>query len=159
MRAPVTCLMTALSFAAFVGSAASAQHAAPCDWHADARGIVEPWEDHIRSFANGAVRVALIDTVEPAAGALHLLVLTPPYTAGMGERHCWVVGWDQGIGFVSLDFAGMVPGYDPARGLSLVLPARFYDPALEFSNIGLLEVVINQATGEVTAGFTVTGLD
>lgn len=151
-----TCLA---ALAALAPHIASAQHVSLCEWRADSRNIIEPWEDHIRSFANGAVRVAMMDFIEPAAGALHVMVLTPPYTAGPGERHCWIIGRDEGIGFVTLGFANMVPGYDPVTGLSLTMSARFYDPALDFTNIGLLNIVINQATGEVAADFTVTGGD
>lgn len=138
---------------------ATAQHVTHCEWQADARSIVEPWENHIQSYANGEVRVALMDLLDPAAGSLHILVLTPPYTAGIGERHCHIVGWSEGVGFVTIDFAGVAPTYDPATGLGLAFPVRFYDPELDFSNIGLLSLTINQATGNVTADFTVTGQD
>ena len=43
----------------------SAQEAQPCDWPARADALVEPWEDHISSFANGAVRLALSPTHAP----------------------------------------------------------------------------------------------
>ena len=134
----------------------AAQNVAPCEGDADVQSLVEPWEDHIRSYANGAVRLALLDTIEPATGSLRILVLTPPYRDD-GNRHCFVVGWTENQGFVTLDFAGLTPTYDPVTGLAVGVQARFFDEALNFSNIGILDVVINQATGEVRAGFTVTG--
>lgn len=159
-----------MRFSTFAGSAAltsltalatpaAAQHVAQCDWQADARGIVEPWEDYTRSFANGAVRVALLDTVEPAAGALHILVLTPPYDDKTGDRTCAVVGWSEGIGFATVNFTEMAPAYDPSVGLVLAMGARFFDPELDFSNIGVLYVGINQSTGNVTASYEITGQD
>ena len=84
---------------------AAAQEAVPCDWAARADGIVEPWEDNTATFANGAVRLALIDTVEPAAGAFHLLILSPPL-GELGERQCRTLGIG-GMGFAGLDFASL----------------------------------------------------
>ncbi len=146
------------AFATLIPIAATAQHVAPCGDDADVQTLVEPWEDHIRSYANGAVRVALIDSIEPFTGSLRILVLTPPYKDD-GNRHCAIVGWNEAQGFVTLDFGGLTPTYDPVTGLALGIQARFYDEALDFTNIGILDVVINQGTGEVRAGFTVTGLD
>ena len=55
-----------VSMTCMVASASSAQTAFPCDWQARADAIVEPWEENSKTFANGAVRVALLDTIEPA---------------------------------------------------------------------------------------------
>ena len=145
--------------ALFVPVGAGAQTVTGCDGRASPENIPEPWDETTRSFANGKVRVALVDTGSPAAGPFYLLVLLPSAIAGEGDRDCVLVGWTRSAGFVSLDFAGMEPSYDPATGLSLGLAARFYDAALDFSNVGILDVVINQTSGEVRAGFTVTGRD
>ncbi|WP_341368285.1 hypothetical protein [Yoonia sp. BS5-3] len=56
---------------------AAAQEAIPCDWQASAQHLVEPWEENSRTFANGDVRVAALDTIEPAAGFAYLMVLSP----------------------------------------------------------------------------------
>ena len=48
-------------------SPAQAQEAVWCDWPARADAIVEPWSQNTRTFANGDVRLALLDTIEPAA--------------------------------------------------------------------------------------------
>jgi hypothetical protein len=98
----------------------------PCDWRASSAALVEPWEDNSRSFANGAIRVALLDTVEPAAAAFHLLILTPPYTA-LGERQCHVISAAEDMGYLSLDFAALNADYDPATGLTLDLPGERYE--------------------------------
>ena len=129
---------------------AAGQTVTPCGDRADSRHIIEPWEDHTRTFAEGAVRLTVLDLVDPAAGPIHLMVLTPPYT---------VAGWAPGLGFASLGFGGMIPTYDPTTGLTLAMPARFYDPALEFSNIGVLQVTIDQSSGGVAAAFSITGSD
>ena len=46
---------------------ASAQSVEDCDWRASAQALIEPWEDNTRTFANGDVRLAVTDTIEPAA--------------------------------------------------------------------------------------------
>ena len=126
---------------------AAAQEAVPCDWAARADGIVEPWEDTTATFANGAVRLALIDTVEPAAGAFHLLILSPPL-GELGERQCRTLGIG-GMGFAGLDFASLQAVYDPARGLIFTLAATQYDGA-DFRP-ATLEFSLNQATGVIRA--------
>ncbi len=145
--------------AGLAAAPATGQTVTPCTTEADARHIVEPWEDHIRSYANGAVRIALTDTGDLTAGALRVLVLTPPYDGPNGARYCHVIGWTEDVGFATLRFGDMIPTYDPATGLTLAVPARFYDPALDMSNTGLLQIRVNQATGDVLAAFLVTGGD
>lgn len=142
--------------ATLVAAPASAQSVTPCTTEADARHIVEPWEDHIRSFANGAVRIAMLDSGDLSAGSLRVLVLTPPYDGPDGARYCHLIGWTEEVGFATLRFGSMIPTYDPSTGLSLAVPARFYDPDLDISNAGLLQITVNQATGEVIADFVVT---
>jgi hypothetical protein len=141
---PVLALLFAL-----LPLAAPAQSIEPCDWRAGADGIPEPWADHTRSFANGEVRVALIDRIEPAAGAFYLLILHPPRMA-LGERRCTLVGFDRGMGYAGLYFDELTAAYDPARGLTLSVPGRLYLPEEEFSNALIVHAIINQATGEVT---------
>ncbi|KMW60549.1 hypothetical protein AIOL_000711 [Candidatus Rhodobacter oscarellae] len=42
-----------------------------CDaYQASALALPEPWEAHTRTYSNGAIRVALLDLIEPAAGAI-----------------------------------------------------------------------------------------
>ena len=118
----------------------------PCDWQASAASLVEPWEDNTRTFSNGQTRLALLDTIEPAAGAFYLLILSPPY-AELGERQCRVVGLN-GAGFSGLSFEQMQAGYDPAQGLEFLLPAQIFDGE-SFAD-HMLRVTLNQNTGQIT---------
>ena len=145
--------MTPRLFVLLLGLAAApvaAQSVDLCDWQASAQALVEPWEDNTRTFANGAVRIAALDTTEPANASAYLLLLSPPRTL-LGERQCRVVGWTEGLGFTALSFADLKADYDPARGLILTVPTRIYDPALDFSNAAVLTVVLNQSTGAIDA--------
>lgn len=125
---------------------AAAQDVFDCDWQASARNIPEPWEAHSRSFSNGQTRLALLDTIEPAAGAFWLLVLSPPYSE-LGDRQCRVVG-HAGMGFSGLDFARLKAGYDPARGLTFTLPGQIFEDG-GFAAV-TVSVTLNQATGAIT---------
>ena len=135
----------------FCGSAtlAGAQTAFPCDWQARADSIVEPWEDNSATFANGAVRVALLDTIEPAAAAFYLLVMHPPIDE-VGGRTCTVVGLDDGLGYAGIAFSELEADYDPATGLIFNVPAIIYLPEQSFQNSALLTIAVNQSSGEVS---------
>lgn len=136
-------LLTALPAAAQTVSDA-------CDWRASPVNIAEPWEAHSRSFANGAIRIALLDTEEPACCAFHLLVLSPPGSdEGPGWRQCHIVtDTAEGQGFMTIDFPAITASYDPARGLRLDVPFRRYSDDGR-GQPGSLAVRINQATGSV----------
>jgi len=128
---------------------ASAQSVGPCDLKASARAIVEPWSEHSATYANGAVRLAVLDTVEPAAAAFHLLVLSPPYSE-LGERYCRVVSFEDGLGFTAVYFDEITAGYDPATGLTFALPVVTGDPTSLSTNNAVLQIVLNQSTGLMT---------
>lgn len=119
-------------------------------FEASSENIVEPWEENTRTFANGAVRIAVLDTAEPAAAAFHLLILSPPYDE-LGLRQCRVVSFRDGMGYGSMSLEGLDAGYDPATGLTLELPISVYNPETALFDQGALFVTINQATGAVTA--------
>ena len=144
-------MKTTLS-AALIGlaSGASAQAVLPCDWQASAANIAEPWEENTRTFANGAVRVAVLDTVEPAAGALHVLLLSPPF-GELGERQCRVIAIDEGIGFSGLRFDTLVARYDPTVGLMFQMPVQRYSNDSDVFEEVTLSFTLNQATGEIRA--------
>ena len=125
---------------------AAAQEAVPCDWAARADGIVEPWEENTATFANGAVRLALLDTVEPAAGAFHILILSPPRNE-LGERQCRTLGLNAGMGFAGLDFSTLEASYDPARGLMFTVAATRFDGVVYTPAV--LEFSLDQSTGEI----------
>ena len=141
--------LISLMISGFLAAPAAAQTALPCDWQARADAIVEPWDDNTATFANGAVRVALLDVIEPAAGAFYLLILHPPYDE-LGSRVCTVVGLDESIGYANIDFNGLEARYDPARGLTFEVPATIYLPEQSFQNPALVSITVNQATGAVT---------
>jgi len=131
-----------------LATAATAQQAIPCDWVARADTIVEPWEQNTRLFANGDVRLALLDTIEPAAGGLHILILSPPYSE-MGDRQCMTLGMTEGVGFSDVDFNSLEAGYDPSVGLIFDMDVRFFN-GNDF-HPGRLRFTLNQATGGITS--------
>lgn len=116
----------------------------PCDWQARADAIVEPWEANTRTFSNGKTRLALLDTIEPAAGWAWLLVLSPPNDE-LGGRQCRVVGLN-GMGFAGMDFAQLASGYDPSVGLTFAVPVQVMAPDGRMW-WQTLSVTLNQATG------------
>jgi hypothetical protein len=140
------------SFATLNADPVLAQSVGECDWRAEAGNIAEPWEDNTLTFANGAVRIALIDVGEPAAGGFHLLVLSPPY-GELGERQCRVISTDDGIGLPGLKVGETEAAYDPATGLTLRVPLARYD--LNTGSVydgSVLRLTINQSTGDIVTG-------
>ena len=134
----------------FLVNHAAAQAVTDCNrWQANLQNLAEPWEENTRQFANGAVRISLIDTIEPAVAAFHLAILSPPYSE-LGDRQCRMVSLDDsGFGFSGVIFNEMTAGYDPATGLGLDLPIILYMPqTADFQRVGL-GLTINQATGEI----------
>lgn len=126
--------------------AATAQDVVDCDWQARADNIAEPWDENTALFANGAVRLAKLDTVEPAMGGYHMLVISPPFDE-LGFRQCKVITWEQTIGFAGLDFPSLDANYDPARGLVFTIPARV--AAGDEITDATLTFALNQSTGEI----------
>ena len=114
-----------------------------CDWRATTSYIAEPWHENSVSFGNGSTRVALIDTVEPAASAYGLLILSPPYSE-MGERQCRVLH-----GFSAISMEGLSSDYDPSIGLQLTMTGQVYlEDEGQFAS-AQVDLVINQGTGEI----------
>ncbi|WP_108858278.1 hypothetical protein [Aliiroseovarius pelagivivens] len=142
MRALIACLPL------LFGTPALAQSVSECDWRAGAAVIAEPWPDNTRTYSNGKVRLAVLDTIEPAAAAFHLLVLSPPYSE-VGDRQCRVVSLDGALGFSGMDISKIESDYDPARGLMFTLPAGLYNPETGGSNWRQLSITLNQATGQI----------
>ena len=133
---------------------AMAQSVGDCTDIATARNLQEPWEQTTASYANGDVRIAVIDTMEPAAAAVHLMVLSPPRNE-IGDRQCKMVSLqsDGGapFGFFNIDFKDRSADYDPARGLVVRMPVYGYNPETGGGDQGELTLIINQSTGEITA--------
>lgn len=145
-------MKTLLSAAALAVAAigAHAQEAVPCDWQARADAIVEPWSEYSRTYANGDVRLALLDTVEPAAAAFHILILSPPYDE-IGARQCRTLGLGGGMGFSGVTFDALDAAYDPSVGLIFTLPVASFDGSTgDFLESNLL-FTLNQATGQIDA--------
>ncbi len=130
-----------------LATTATAQTVSECDWRASAANLVEPWQDNSRTFSKGAVRLALLDTVEPAAAAFHLLVLSPPYDE-VGARQCRVISGEGGTGFNFIDMKDLRSAYDPARGLTFDIPAGVFLSDGNTVVRGLI-VTLNQATGGI----------
>ncbi|MEM6711757.1 MAG: hypothetical protein AAF590_05685 [Pseudomonadota bacterium] len=153
---PVTIMITMIRIAlagfllAGLSSQANAQTVEECDWRTFAAALAEPWEEKTRTFANGEVRLAVTDTVEPAAGAFHLMILSPPFDE-LGTRQCRVVSADGSIGFAGLTLSGMTSAYDPTVGLTFTFEAGAYDPETGGTLPRALTVTLNQATGDIRA--------
>jgi hypothetical protein len=120
------------------------------DWRTSAALLAEPWEANTRTFAEGAVRLALIDTYEPAAGAFHLLILSPPYDE-LGFSQCALVSNAEGAGFAGLDVSATEAAYDPATGLTFTIPATRWIMESDSYVPAVLTVTLNQATGAIAA--------
>ena len=131
---------------------APAQVIEECGWVGSPANIVEPWQAHSRTYANGAIRIALLDTEEPVCCAAHLLVLSPSgQDEGPGYRQCHVVSdRDGGLGFNLIDFDAIASSYDPALGLRLDVPFWRYTDGRDRGRPGALALRINQASGAVT---------
>ena len=134
---------------ALIATQATAQEVYPCDERAWADAIVEPWEDHTQTYANGDVRVAVLDTIEPALGSYYFLILSPPFD-DMGGRHCQMIGFYGGVGFTNIRFETLFAEYKPTRGLEMQMLVRIADPESDFTNVANLWVTLNQSNGEVT---------
>ncbi|MEM6382880.1 MAG: hypothetical protein AAF739_09415 [Pseudomonadota bacterium] len=145
IRVAVTAALTA-----FLTTPAQAVTVAECDWRASAQAIVEPWDVFSRTFANGDVRITLTDTIEPAAGALHLVILSPPLDE-LGGRQCKVVSADGSSGFAGVLFEDMTSDYNPTTGLRLTMDVQVFNATTDTFQPRSLAVTINQASGAVDA--------
>ena len=113
---------------------AFAQSVGDCGEWTSARNLPEPWQDSTATYADGHVRIAVLDTLEPAAAAVHLLIISPPLNE-LGERQCKTVsfsgapdaeGWPSG--FMAIDFARRQADYNPQSGLQITLPVQVFNP-------------------------------
>ncbi len=122
-----------------------------CDWPANARNVVEPWNKHSRTFANGKIRIAHVDTGgEPVCCSSHLLILAPDPDDELANRSCHLLSdGETGTGFQTLSVPDVSATYDPAKGLLISVPVERYIDGLK-SNKAKISVRINQATGGVT---------
>lgn len=148
-----------LASAALIGAMAAASPALAttvrdCDGVTDAAyNIVEPWESNSRTFYQGKVRVAWLDTGgEPACCSSHLLVMF--YVESDDEPPglvCRVVSADGKSGFAGIDFKSLKSSYDPKKGLLLSFGYSVFPPGGygDRPDRGSASVRINLASGAV----------
>lgn len=119
--------------------------AIPCPDGMELDSIVEPWDQNSAVYANGDVRIALIDLVEPAVASYQLAVLHPPRDV-LGARQCHLIARDQHTGFAAIDFGQRDVAYHPQTGLTIAMPFRL-EPEGEWS---LFTITVDQQTGKVS---------
>ncbi|MDP0927451.1 hypothetical protein Q0601_09740 [Paracoccus onubensis] len=123
----------------------------PCDDATRADVIAEPWEQNTATYADGRIRVTLLDYIEPAGAAMKLLILSPPHDE-IGRRQCRIVGVPDRQGFYGIDFGKRQAEYDPATGLTLTIPVRQYPTENDQGEDGgwfQLGITIDQKTGDI----------
>jgi hypothetical protein len=119
-----------------------------CDFAASLQTLVEPWEKNIRSYYNGQVRVALVDTWgEPACCSTHLLIMMPNNDQTEHSRICKVVG-DKGTnGYQAIAIDKIKTRYDANRGLLIEFPFKRYIDGVKFTpGVGRVRVNVQQGT-------------
>ncbi|MDJ0639132.1 MAG: hypothetical protein QNJ20_09875 [Paracoccaceae bacterium] len=121
-----------------------------CGEEAGAANILQPWEAHSRTFANGRVRIAILDTSEPAAAAFYLLVLSPPRD-DFGQPSCQTIGFAPGMGYAEMSLTGLKATYDAGTGLMLDVASAVHNPETSLDEPGVLSITLNLATGEISA--------
>jgi hypothetical protein len=100
---------------------------------------------NVRSFAQGAIRVAYITTEEPAAAPEHILIFVEE---GPGGARCYAVSATaDGRGFAAVDFKGLAATYDSDKGLLISLSVAT-DPRRGASgSAGRVKVRIDRRSG------------
>ncbi|WP_373355147.1 hypothetical protein [Pseudoroseicyclus sp. CXY001] len=137
---------------ALLPGAAFALGTADCDM-ARLDVIPEPWEDYTATFANGDVRVAAIDFMEPVTGPMHLVIVSPPRDE-LGFRQCRTIMRDEIYGWSWLEFSTLDASYDPAKGLVFTIEGdATADDGFTALPV-LVTITLNQSTGEITVGET-----
>ena len=159
MRLPLA-LTFSTAVLAIAATSAQAQVISECDTRASAGNIVEPWSEHSRSYAEGAIRLALLeDAAAPDCCRRYLLVLAPAgdeagdEADGMQGRQCLVVAPRDEHGFRDLDIGRVAANYSPHLGLELSVPVWLHRdgtaPGAEpFADRMIL--LVNQETGRVS---------
>lgn len=140
-------LAAGLSGFVMMGTASAAEVVACEAVETSVAFLAEPWEEHTRRFADGDVRLAVLDLVEPAVGAFHLLVLSPPFDI-FDQATCQVVSFANGLGYREMSLVGMQAEYGPTQGLILEIPVS---TGVEAHDKVTLLLKLNQSTGELRA--------
>ena len=104
---------------------------------------------NVRSFAQGAIRVAYVSTEEPAAAPDHLLIFVAEEPMGAG---CYAVSANaDGRGFTSIEMSGLRATYDSDKGLLISVPVYSYDPAKGAIPAGRVKVRISRKNNNSVA--------
>lgn len=149
-------LTFAVMIASLPGHALAQAAISQCDWPANLQNIVEPWDDHTRTFSNGNIRIANVDTQgEPACCSSYLAILAPTGSeVALESRQCALLtDGAQASGFNWIDFPSISASYDPGLGLLLLVPVERYDfqGTLNGGTIpDIVNIRINQANGNIT---------
>lgn len=122
-----------------------------CDFAASLQTLVEPWEKNIRSYYNGQVRVALVDTWgEPACCSTHLLIMIPNNDETEHSRICKVVGDKGANGYQAIAIDKIRTRYDAGRGLLIEYPYKRYIDGAKFQpGVGRVRVNLQKGTVKV----------
>lgn len=113
--------------------------------------IAEPWEANTRRFADGQVRLVVMDTYEPALGALYLMVLFGPMgEEGADFRTCMLVS-NGFLGFPNMTLEGLHAKEIEGMGMIFEVATTFYNPEEDEFEYDTLDVVVNRQTLTVTA--------
>ena len=144
-------LLTALLLV-LIALPAAAQAVRPCDEWARVDAIGEPWTNHTQTFAGNRVRLVVIDTLEPAAAAFQLVILSPPFNE-VGGRQCMMVGSADTLGFGGMTLEDLASSYDPANGLTWGVKVKTYNADTGEFDDKVLNVTLNQSSGAITAKF------
>jgi hypothetical protein len=97
---------------------------------------------NVRSFAQGAIRVAYISTEEPASAPEHLLIFVAEEPMGVG---CYAVSANvDGRGFNSVDMNSLQAAYDSNKGLLISVPVSAYDADKGAVPLGRVNVRISR---------------
>lgn len=130
--------------------AANAQSVTSCvdAYPASIAAVAEPLKENTRAFANGAIRLTIMDTEEPACCSFYVAVV---YPNPEGYADCALVSYTRGFGgFSGLRFSDKGAQYDPARGLTIPFETTIFDGTM-FGPGPTLSITVNQATSRVTA--------
>lgn len=135
-------------------AAAPAAHAAPwlgnCNDYATAGLIAEPWEANTRTFYNGQVRVAVVDTNgEPVCCSSWLVVIFPDKDDELGGRTCMMLGSGEGLGFTGVNVKQIKSSYAAATGLTLTVPVRKLNVDTSGTRTEIITLVLDLNAGKL----------
>lgn len=155
MRLVCFCLSFLIVSGLLAANAMAQEAISQCDWPANLRNIIEPWDKHTRTFANGNIRIAHVDTGgEPVCCSSYLAILAPTGSdVALESRQCKLLtDGTQASGFSWINFADITASYDASLGLLLTVPVERYDfnsTTNEVTKPATVYIRINQATGDI----------